>query len=262
MSTGGFIDTHSHIHFQKEFPDVLEILKRAKIANVSQQMIVGCTPKDSYEAVEFVQKHSDYVLWATLGVHPHNANELTDEVVERFQSLLQTEKKIKAIGEIGLDYFRNFQPHDVQQNAFRRQLNLAKEFDLAIVIHVREAFEDTLKILEEEKPAKVVLHCFSGDLAIAERCWKAGYYTSFSGVLTYPKNEYLREVARNALRDKIVLETDCPYLTPQVFRGKRNEPAFVIETAKVLADIWKVSLEEVATLTTQNAVRVFGLEGE
>lgn len=260
MSTSGFIDTHSHIHFENEFPDVLEILKRAKAAKVTQQMIVGCTPKDSLEAVDFVRKHSDYALWATLGVHPHNANELTDEVLERFRVLLQTEKKIKAIGEIGLDYFRNFQSHDVQQNAFRRQLNLAKEFDLAVVIHVRDAFEDTLKILEEEKPGKVVLHCFSGDLAIAERCWEFGYYTSLSGVLTYPKNEYLREVARSAPRDKVVLETDCPYLTPQVFRGKRNEPAFVVETAKVLANIWNVSLDEAGRITTQNAMKVFGLE--
>ena len=168
-------------------------------------------------------------------------------------------KPIVAIGEIGLDYFRNLQPKEVQEKAFRKQLLLAKELGLAVVVHVRDAWDDALKILEETGNAKVVLHCFTGQMDHAKICIERGYYLSFSGVLTYPKNEYLREVARVATTEQILIETDCPYLPPQIMRGKRNEPAFVVETARCLADARGVSLEEIGSITTQNAVKVFGV---
>ncbi len=254
-----FIDTHSHIHFRKEFPDVEEILARAKLAGVSRQIIVGCTVKDSYEALEFVKAHKDFSLWATLGVHPHNANDWNDEISERFRLTVQHEKKVVALGEMGLDYFRNFQPKDVQEKAFREQLLLAKDLDLPVVVHVRDAWEDALNILHESGNTKVILHCFTGELQYAKTCWERGYHTSFSGVLTYPKNEYLREVARQAPAENILLETDCPYLTPQVLRGKRNEPAFMVETAKVLAEARGVKLEKIGEQTTSNALKLFGV---
>lgn len=254
-----FTDTHSHIHFLNEFPDTEEIFRRALDADVSRQIIVGCTPKDSYQALQFVNKFSQLDLWSTLGVHPHNADELTPEILRRFKELATSEQKIVALGEMGLDYFRNFQPQKIQQETFKAQLLLAKGLDLPVVVHVRDAWEDALKILAAAANTKVVLHCFSADINIARTCWERGYYTSFSGVLTYPKNQYLRDVAELAPADKILIETDCPYLTPQTYRGKRNEPAFVVETAKELAKVRGVSLEEVAGITTQNAVRIFNI---
>lgn len=254
-----FTDTHSHIHFGREFPDIDDILTRAGLAEVTNQIIVGCTPKDSFQALQFVKKYSAKNLWSTLGVHPHNANELTDEILARYKQLVKSESKIVALGEMGLDYFRNFQPKEIQQKAFKAQLILAKELDLAVVVHVRDAWDDALRILAEIGNSKVVLHCFTGDMVCAEKCWAQGFYTSFSGVLTYPKNDYLRDVAEAAPADKILIETDCPYLTPQKYRGKRNEPAFVVETAFELARIRSVDLEEIAKITTDNAVKIFGL---
>lgn len=252
-----FTDTHSHIHFSKEFPDVEEILKRAKEAQVSRQIIVGCTVKDSYAALDFVKKHGDFDLWSTLGVHPHNANEWNDEIREKFRASAKAERKVVAFGEMGLDYFRNFQPHDLQKRTFEQQLALAKELNLPVVVHVRDAWDDALKILEEAGNTKVVLHCFTGEMQHAKVCWERGYYLSFSGVLTYPKNEYLREIAKQTPKNLMLIETDCPFLTPQVFRGKRNEPAFVVETAKVLAQARGEHLEKIAELTTANAVKLF-----
>lgn len=254
-----FTDTHSHIHFSQEFPDIHEILDRAQKALVSRQIIVGCTIKDSLEALDFVKFHKNFALWSTLGVHPHNANEWNDEVEKQYRALAQEEKKIVALGEMGLDYYRNFQPQDLQIKAFTEQLQLAKELDLPVVVHVREAWDDALNVLKEVGNTKVILHCFTGRMEHAKTCWERGYHTSFSGVLTYIKNEYLRVVASYAPSSQILIETDCPFLTPQAVRGKRNEPAYVVETAKVLAECRKVSLEKVAEQTTNNAIKLFNI---
>lgn len=252
-----FTDTHSHIHFKQEFPDIGEIFSRAVAAGVTRQVIVGCTVKDSYEALDFVKVHKDFHLWSTLGVHPHNADEWNDDVRNRFRATVKSEKKVVALGELGLDYFRNFQPRDIQVKAFREQLLLAKELDLPVVVHVRDAWDDALRILMETGNAKVILHCFTGQIEQARTCWERGYHVSFSGVLTYPKNVYLREAAKVGPKELILIETDCPYLTPQVLRGKRNEPAFVVETAKVLAQTRGVSLEQIGEQTTSNALKLF-----
>lgn len=254
-----FTDTHSHIHFLREFPDTQEILERAAAEEVTRQIIVGCTSKDSFQALQFVKKYSQHNLWSTLGVHPHNANELTEEILKRFAELARSEKKIVALGEMGLDYFRNFQPREIQLETFKKQLQLAKELHLPVVVHVREAWEDALDLLREVGNTKVVLHCFTGNSQQAEECWNRGYYTSFSGVVTYPKNQYLREIAASAPADKILIETDCPYLTPQKFRGQRNEPSYIVETAKELAKARTAALEDIGKITTQNAIRVFQL---
>lgn len=253
-----FTDTHSHIHFSHEFPDVEDLIVRAERAQVDHQIIVGCTPDDSYLALEFVKKRSGKNMWSTLGVHPHSANLFTEEVEQKFRSLVLSEPKIVALGEMGLDYFRNLQPKDVQIKTFRSQLRLAKELNKAVVVHVRDAWDDALKILGEEGNKKVILHCFTGDMNIAQECWDRGYYLSFSGVVTYPKNGYLRDIAMSVPEELILIETDCPYLTPQPYRGKRNEPAFVIETAKILAVLMGMTLEEFGKLTTQNAKKIFG----
>jgi TatD DNase family protein len=251
-------DTHSHIHFLNEFPDVDSLIQRAEAAQVDHQVIVGCTPNDSYEALDFVKKRFDKHMWSTLGVHPHSANLYTDEVEQKFRTLILSEPKIVALGELGLDYFRNLQPKELQVKTFTRQLVLAKELNKAVVVHVRDAWEDALKILGEVGNTKVILHCFTGDIVIAQECWSRGYYLSFSGVVTYPKNGYIRDVALSAPLEQILIETDCPYLTPQLYRGKRNEPAYVVETAKLLAGIKGMSLEQFGKMTTQNAQRIFG----
>ena len=255
-----FTDSHSHIQFARQFPDIEAIISRAEDAGVDRQVIVGCTPKDSRLAVDFIKKHGDKKFWATLGVHPHNANLLTDEVLASFRDLAKKENKIVAIGETGLDYFRNFQPKEIQIRAFRLQLRLARELDLPAVIHVRDAWNEAIKILDEEGNKKVILHCFSGNFTQAQACWEKGYHIAFNGTLTYPKNDSLSDIAIAVPDNRILIETDCPYLTPQLYRGKRNEPAYVVETAKTLAEVRGVSLIEIARQTTDNAVRIFGLK--
>lgn len=254
-----FTDTHSHIHFVKEFPDVDDVILRAKEVNVSYQIIVGCTVRDSLAALEFVKKHGKG-FWSTLGVHPHNADQWNDQVAADYERLIREEEKIVALGEMGLDYFRNLKPKSVQQHAFRGQLKLARKLDVPVVVHVRDAWDDALDLLQEVGNTKVILHCFTGEMKHARESWERGYYTSFSGVVTYPKNEYLREVAQQSPEDLILIETDCPYLTPQPYRGKRNEPAYVVETARELAKVRGVLLEDIGRFTTDNALRLFGLE--
>ncbi len=255
-----FTDSHSHIQFEREFPDIGGIIKRAEAAGVDRQVIVGCTPKDSLQALDFVKKYGGGYFWAAIGVHPHYADLLTKRVLADYKQLAQKEKKIVAIGEIGLDYYRNFQPHDLQKQAFRLQLRLARELGLAAIIHVRDAWDEAIEILGDEDNEKVVLHCFSGNFTQAEHCWKKGYYLAFNGTLTYPKNDALRDIAIAVPDDGILLETDCPYLTPQPYRGKRNEPAFIVETAKTLSQVRGTGLDEIAKQTTANAIRIFGLK--
>jgi len=252
-----FTDTHSHIHFAKEFPDIDGILARAEAAGVSRQIIVGCTPKDSFQALDFVKKYSSHNFWSTLGVHPHSSNQWNEDIEQKFEELVKSEKKIVALGEIGLDYFRNLQPKDIQVAAFRGQLQLAKKLDLAAVVHVRDAWDDALQVLLEEGNTRVILHCFTGNSTHAKTCLDRGYFISFSGVVTYPKNEYLRDIAIAVPEDKFLIETDCPYLTPQTYRGQRNEPAYVVETAKVLAKIRGVTLPDLAKQSTRNAQTIF-----
>lgn len=257
-----FFDTHSHIHFAQHFPDVEELIERALETEVTHQMIVGCTPKDSFQALDFVKLQAQKGrpnFWSTLGVHPHSANEWTPVVEKRFEELATSEPRIKALGELGLDYFRNLQPPELQKKAFAGQLQLALKLDLPVIIHVREAWDDALAMLQNMGNTKVILHCFTGTLEQATICWERGYYLSFSGVITYPKNEYLREVAAQAPLEKMLLETDCPYLPPQSYRGKRNEPAYIVETAKELARIRNMAFEDIGEQTTKNAQKIFQL---
>jgi len=262
------IDSHSHIHFDKNFPDQEAVIKRADAAGVKGQILVGCNIKDSDCALKFVkqyrQRMPDYGLWSTLGVHPHDSNQLTDGVLMDFEKLVEEENREKrtivAIGEIGLDYNRNFQSEDIQKNAFKAQLELAKKLDLPVVIHERDAWEDTMQILGESGVQKVVLHSFTGGLKEAQECIDRGYYLSFSGMLTYPKNEHLRDVTRIVPLDKFFVETDCPYLPPQQYRGQRNEPANVVEVAKEFAKVNEMEYEEVAGHVLDNTADFFKIE--
>lgn len=256
------IDTHSHIHFSKNFPDFDEVLMRAKEVGVCKQVLVGCDIEDSFEAFKIAKNFED--LFWTFGIHPHSSNQGNEKIYNELNEILsgkneEFKKSPVAIGEIGLDYFRNLQSKEVQKETFIKQLNIAKEFNLPVILHIRDAFEDTFKILEKEKNNKVLLHCFSGGIKEADWAWSRGFIVSFSGIVTYKKNLDLQECAKNAPKDLFVVETDCPYLAPQKFRGQRNEPAFVVETAKFIAELKNISIEELAEMTTKNAEKYFNI---
>ena len=258
------IDSHSHVHFIKEFVDYEDVLKRAREAQVLKQVMVGCNLADSIEAAKFVGER-DGLSW-TAGVHPHDAAELNEENYQILRDLISREgqfdylkKAPVAVGEIGLDYYRNLSPVEVQKVAFFEQLKIAEEFNLPVVVHIRDAYDDAMEILARAGNKRVVLHCFSGNLAQAEIAWQRGYLVSFSGVVTYPKNLELQEVARRAPESQFVVETDCPFLAPQKYRGTRNEPAFVAETARFIGELRGVREELIAEITTSNAERFFGI---
>jgi TatD DNase family protein len=257
------IDTHSHVHFLKEFPDFGEVLKRAKEAGVLKQVMVGCNMRDSADAAAFV-KGREGLSWA-VGIHPHDSNQGETQNYQKIRDMIKGAEEFEdwvrpvAVGEIGLDYFRNFQPVAVQKETFAMQLQIARELDLPVIVHIRDAYEDAFRVLEVAGNEKVLLHCFSGGMREADLAWRRGYITSFSGVVTYAKNMELQEVVRLAPEDKFVVETDCPYLAPQKYRGQRNEPAFVAETARFIAELRGMPFESLAELTTANAERYFGI---
>lgn len=258
------IDSHSHLHFHKDFPDWQEVITRAEAAGVTRQVLIGCEMRDSERAANFVQDKPS-LEWVA-GVHPHESQQITPENLRSLREMIRLEgdfarwvKRPVAVGEIGLDYFRSPHAPDVQQKGFREQLEIALEFDLPVVVHVRDAFEDAATVLRDSGMKRVVLHCFSGGPEQADWAWSRGFLTSFTGVVTYPKNTVLMDIVRKAPADLYMLETDCPYLAPQVHRGKRNEPAFVREIAGHVAELRGEPLETVAAQTTANAVKFFGL---
>lgn len=251
-----FIDTHAHIQMIEFDADREEALARARTAGIELMVTVGYHLEASQRAVEAAQRYSQ--VYASVGIHPHDARHY-DEKTEQALRELAGSPKVVAIGEAGLDFYRDRSPRPAQMDAFRRQIHLAKERGLPLIVHDREAHQETMQILKEEQAEVVVLHCFSGDLAMAEEAWARGYYTSIAGPVTYPKNEALREVVRRARPDRLVLETDCPYLPPQAFRGRRNEPAHLLSTAHEVAGLLRMSLDALGRLTTENARRLFGL---
>ncbi len=252
------IDTHCHIHFKQKFPDLEEVLKRAYDAGIDRMITVGCDWQDSLKAQALAAKH-EHIYW-TMGIHPHEVEKMNDQQLQKAKELLQAGENLPvAIGEIGLDYYRDLSPRDLQKRRFREQLELAREFDLPVILHVREAYEDMFKLIDESDYKKVLFHCFTAGLREADWIWSKGMITSFPGVVTYPKNDDLREVVSRAPKNLYVVETDCPYLTPQKYRGQRNEPAYVAETAQVIAETRQVSLEQVASETTANAQSFFNL---
>ena len=199
--------------------------------------------------------------FAALGVHPHGAKAITEKDLETLAALA-AQPRVVAIGEIGLDFYRLRSPAAAQEVWFRRQLDLACTLKKPVIIHTREATENTLKILREYRGRLTggIMHCFAGSLEEAHNFLDLGLHLSFSGTLTYPKAGPLREVAKEAPLDRLLVETDCPYLPPQPWRGQRNEPAYVVATARQLAEVKGLSLEEVARATWENTLRVFGLE--
>ncbi len=251
------IDSHCHLDYYTE-AERPSVLARAAAAGVSEMVTIGTTLSQSQRLPAIVAAQQD--LWCTVGIHPHHAAE---EPVPEPQELaaLTDHPKVIGIGESGLDYFYDRSPRDVQQAAFRAHIRAASLADIPLVIHAREADEDIATILQDERDSgrhcRFVLHCFSSSRMLAETAVTMGGYISFSGILTFPKSSELREIARDLPADRLLVETDAPYLAPVPFRGKRNEPAYVAHTARVLAEVRRLPSEDLAQLTTENFRRLF-----
>jgi TatD DNase family protein len=258
-----FIDSHCHIDGPEYDADREEVIVRAREAGVTTMLNVGTGDPHSGaidRAVDLAEKQEG--VYAAVGVHPHDAKLFDDAAERRLLDLVRQSQRVIAWGEIGLDYHYDHSPRDVQQEVFRRQLRLAREVNLPVVIHSREADDDTIAILREELTdyrRGGVLHCFGGSRAMAQNAIKLRFFISFAGNLTFKKAEDLREVARQLPLDRLLIETDCPYLTPVPFRGRRNEPAHVIETARCLAGIHDKEVEDIGRVTSENFVRLFGV---
>jgi TatD DNase family protein len=252
------IDSHAHLEMPDFKKDLEAVIQRAKESGVEYIFTVGTEKEDWKRAVEISDSHPS--IYVILGVHPHNAKEIDDQTYPTLKKLCRN-GKVKAYGEIGLDFFRNLSPRDIQLKRFREQIGLAKELDLPIVIHDREAHRETLEILKSEKAEESggIIHCFSGDYEMAKACMDMGFYISIPGSITFKNAEGSREIVERIPLESLLVETDAPFLTPEPFRGKRNEPSYVRYTAQKVAEIKKVSFEKVAEITTQNALRVYRL---
>ncbi len=241
------IDSHCHLDDPRFDADRETVIERAKQAGVAAILAIGAGPPHLDAAIRLAERHEG--IFATVGVHPHEASQWTGEVRERLRDLA-AHPKVVAIGESGLDYHYNFSAPAEQRKAFEDQLGLARELNKPVVVHTREAWEDTLSLLGGA--AMGIMHCFSGGPADAEACLERGLYISFAGIVTYPKAVNVQEAARATPLDRLLVETDAPYLAPVPFRGKRNEPAFVRETAAKVAELKGVSLETVAAAAAAN----------
>jgi TatD DNase family protein len=255
------VDSHAHIDFPQFADDREAMLERARAAGVSALLAIGTGPGP--EKLDAALPFADRYDWiyASIGIHPHEAKQVTPEHLGQLGALARHPKVI-AWGEIGLDYFYDHSPRETQETVFRQQMALAREAKLPIIIHCRDAWPDCLQLIEEIwRPTGLggILHCFTGTLEQALRGLDCGFMISFAGNSTYPKTQNIRDVARDIPLDRILIETDSPFLAPQPYRGQRNEPAYVAEVARTLASVRNLSPEEVAAATSANFRRFFHL---
>src|SRR6185369_15615533 len=251
------IDSHAHIYYRDFAGDFDDMLKRAEDNGVAAILVVGTDIESSRESVELAEKYPQ--LYAAVGIHPHDAARVTDACSDVIRTLAVSSNKVVAIGEIGLDFYRDRSPRDEQEHVFRSFLRIAAELDKPVIIHDRDAHDRVMAILREEAVRKGVLHCFSGDAEMAREAAALGFHISIPGTITYPGNQSLRDVVRSVSIDRMLVETDCPYLTPVPHRGKRNEPAYVRLAAEKLAEVKGLTLDDVARITTKNAGDLFGI---
>lgn len=257
------VDSHCHLQDPKFNSDRAAVLARARDAGVSTLVVAGYDAASSRAAVELADFHDN--VYATIGVHPHDAKTVTPRDLDRLSRLADS-SRVVAVGEIGLDYYRDLSPRDVQESVFRDQLQLAADLRLPVVIHSRQADEETFEIIAEhvapawpEERPRGVMHCFAGDLSLALRYIEIGFVISIPGTCTYPNAEHTRAVARGIPLRWMAVETDAPYLPPQTRRGKRNEPAYISETIECIAGLRGVSFSVIADSTALTAARLFGL---
>ena len=251
------IDTHCHLDFPEFDCDRDEVVARAAKVQVECIINVGSSLEGSRRSVELSRQYPG--VYAVVGIHPHEADEFKQDDAAEIKKLAQ-EEKVVAIGEIGLDYFKNFSKSEHQKPLFVSLVNTAQELGLPLVIHSRQASIDTINILKEAMPVRAVVHCFSGDADFLKNCLDLGFYVSFTCNVTYPKAQGLRDLMKTVPLDRIMLETDAPYLSPQELRGKRNEPANVAILAREIAGIMGLSIDKVAEATTANARKFFGIK--
>lgn len=251
------IDSHAHIYYRDYAGDFDEMLQRAAGAGVGAMLVVGTDIESSRQSVELAEKYPQ--LYAAVGIHPHDASRVTDSCYDVIRELALASPKVVAIGEIGLDFYRDRSPRDEQEIVFRRFLRMAIELDKPVIVHDRDAHGQVLDCLREEKVHRGVLHCFSGDSAMAKEAIGMGLYISIPGTITYPSNESLRDVVRATSIDRMLVETDCPYLSPVPHRGKRNEPAYVRLAAERVAEVKGLALADVSRITTKNVRDLFGI---
>jgi TatD DNase family protein len=263
----GLTDSHCHLQDPKFGRDMPQVIERARAAGVSTMVVIGYDMDSSHRAVEIAESNEG--VFATIGVHPHDAKTLTPGDISTPTTLAES-PMVVAIGEIGLDFYRNLSPPDVQHRAFREQLALARELDLPVVIHSRDADEEVFEELAEHAEATSVdwpaerplgvMHCYAGDIMLADRYIALGFLLSIAGTATYPNAEKTREVARAIPLGSLLIETDAPYLTPQSRRGQRNEPAYLVETVRFIAELRGEPPELIAKETASNAKRLFALD--
>ena len=251
-------DTHVHLNAEQFKDDLSEVVERAIEAKVERMVVVGFDRPTIEKAMELIEMYD--FIYASVGWHPVDAIDMTDEDLEWIEEL-SAHPKVVALGEMGLDYHWDKSPKEIQQDVLRRQIRLAKKVKMPIIIHNRDATEDLLSILKEEGANEVggIMHCFSGSVEVARECVDMNFYISLGGPVTFKNAKRPKEVAKEIPLDKLLVETDCPYLTPHPYRGKRNEPAYVKLVAEQIAELKGISLAEVGEATTENAKKIFGI---
>lgn len=251
------IDSHCHLAAPQFADDLDGVLQRARAAGIERMICIGDTMEESERGLEIAEKYDQ--LFCTVGVHPHVSGKWKEENGKRLRTLATQSKKVKAIGEIGLDFHYDFSPRETQRSVFREQLVLAKDLKLPAVIHCREAVEDVWAIVEDIRPPSIIIHCCTERWSDVARFVERGYLLSFTGIATFPTSDEMRNTIQQCPLDQLMIETDAPFLAPVPHRGKRNEPAFVVEVAKCVAEVKGLSLQDVDVATTRNAVEFFGL---
>jgi len=252
------IDTHAHLDSDHYQGDLEAVIGRARRFGLLSIVTVGFEPSGWPAALSIAERYSD--IYPALGIHPNSADQTTDSTMAELERLCRaTEgKRVVGLGETGLDYYREFVSHDEQRASFRRHLELARSLDLPVIIHDRDAHEDVMQTLREDGSGTYgVMHSFSGDLEMANECIRLGYMISLSGPVTFRKAADKHSIARQVPLEWLLVETDCPYLTPEPYRGRRNEPAYVAYTAQAIAELRGTSLDDIARATTANAYRLF-----
>ncbi|MDD3030481.1 MAG: TatD family hydrolase [Alphaproteobacteria bacterium] len=249
------IDSHCHLDFPTLVKDRDGVIARARAAGLARMVNISTNQRTFDTVLSTAEAYSD--VFCCFGIHPEHAGDEGEDLSVETIVQKTNHPKVIGLGETGLDYFRNTVPQDKQQQSFRRHIQAAQQTNLPVVIHSRAAEDDTLRVLKDEGSVQGVLHCFSSRRFLAEEGLKLGLYLSFSGILTFNKSEELRQIARDIPMDRLLVETDAPFLAPEPFRGKICEPAYVVKTAEVLAEVKRVSYDEIAAQTTENFFRLF-----
>ena len=248
-------DTHAHLNDEAFNADREALLASLQEKGIGLVMNAGCSLEASREVVQMAKQYP--WLYAAVGSHPDSADEVNEEVLEEYRKLCKLNPEVKAIGEIGLDYHYEDIPREIQQKAFRLQMELARELDLPVIVHERDAHEDGMAIVREFPTVKGVFHCYSGSAEMARQLVEMGWYIGFTGVLTFKNARKAVETAASIPLDRIVLETDCPYMAPEPFRGKRNDPGYLYRMAEQLAAIRGITPQEAAAITTENGKKLY-----